>query len=159
MTQRYLAPLLAAAAIGIAGAAQAQPPDRFIQDAIRGDQSEMMLGGLAADRAASPRVRDYGRKLQRDHSMNKQEAIRVARRMRVPNPAGMTPQARAEYSRLKMLRGRAFDREFIRYMVQDHRKDIDEFREQAHSRAPTADYAQRTLPHLEEHLRIAQSLR
>jgi len=159
MKQHMIAALLTAVAtMGIAGTARAQPPEQFIQHAIRGNQSEMMLGTLAESRAGSPKVRDYGRQLERDHSMAKQDAIRTARRMRTANPAGMTREAREEYGRLKMLRGPAFDREFIRYMIEDHRKDIGEYREQSRARGPAADYARRTLPHLEEHLRIAQSL-
>lgn len=155
MTKALLA---ATAAIGIAAASQAQPPKYFIQDAIRGHQTEMMLAGLATERAASPGIRRYGRELQRDHSAAKQDAIRVARRMGVPNPIGMTPEGRRTYSRLKMLHGRAFDRAFLRHVTNEHREDIAEYRDQARSGAPTARYAERTLPTLREHLRAAERL-
>lgn len=150
--------LAAAAAIGLSAAAPAQPPNYFIQDAIRGHQTEMMLGGLASERAASPEVRRYGRELQRDHGAAKQDAIRVARRMGVPNPAGMTAEGRRTWARLKMLHGRAFDRAFLREVAEEHREDIAEYRDQARSGAPTARYAERTLPTLREHLRAAETL-
>ena len=159
MTMMMTKALFAAAVtIGFASTAEAQPPNYFIQDAIRGHQTEMMLGGLASERGASPAVRRYGRELQRDHSAAKQDAIRVARRMGVPNPAGMTAEGRRTWARLKMLHGRAFDRAFLREVAEEHRADIAEYRDQARSGAPTARYADRTLPILREHLREAEHI-
>ena len=69
------------------------------------------------------------------------------------------PEARAEYAKLQHLSGRAFDREVRRYMIDDHRKDISEFKEQAQSGdRRTAELARMQLPVLRKHLRIAESL-
>jgi putative membrane protein len=56
--------------------------------------------------------------------------------------------------------GRAFDREVRQYMINDHRKDIAAFRAQARSgdRA-TASYAAATVPVMQHHLAMAQSIR
>jgi putative membrane protein len=72
----------------------------------------------------------------------------------------MMPEARAEQSKLMHLRGRAFDREVRRYMINDHQKDIAKFEAQARSGdRQTASLARMQLPVLRKHLRIAESLR
>lgn len=58
------------------------------------------------------------------------------------------------------MRGRAFDMEVRRYMIDDHHKDIAKFQEQARSGdRRTANLARAQLPTLRKHLRIAESIR
>ena len=58
------------------------------------------------------------------------------------------------------MRGWAFDREVRQYMINDHHKDISDFRKQVRSGDRwTSDLARRQLPALEKHLRLAQSIR
>jgi len=155
--------ILTLTALGIVAlyplSAIAAPTGKFLQDAIKGDNSEMRLGALAATRAVRPATRAYGRTLQRDHAKAKVDAVALARRNRVAVPTTMMPEAQAEYRRLSRLRGAAFDREFARYMVDDHHKDIADFREQVRTgRDGTAALARKSLPTLRKHLRLAQSL-
>jgi putative membrane protein len=142
-------------------AAIADPPSRedFLKDAIKGDNSEIRLGGLAARDAGSPAVRAYGRTLVRDHTKAKAQASRVAERFGVSPPGGAMMKADAEYVKLKAMSGRSFDREFVSYMVDDHKQDIHDFREFARRhRGPVAQLAEMQLPTLQKHLDIAQSL-
>ncbi|MDB5425959.1 MAG: putative outer membrane protein [Phenylobacterium sp.] len=139
-------------------AAQPDPAAHFLNDAIRGDNSEMMLGEMAAHDGASPAIRGFGRALHDDHARAREDALRVAATLGMPAPDGVMPEARKERRKLAGLHGRAFDREFARYMVTDHRKDIAEFRKQARRGGPTGELARRTLPDLEKHLSMAQGL-
>jgi putative membrane protein len=150
----FVTALLAASAAGAA------PASQFLHDAIKGDNSEARLGRLIASRGASAAVRSYGRTLARDHGSARLEAAAVARHMRVSAPTAMMPEARSEYAKLERLRGRAFDREVRRYMVDDHRKDISDFADQArHGDRRTAALARAQLPVLRKHLRLAEALR
>jgi putative membrane protein len=140
-------------------AAQAAPARQFITDAIKGDNSEMALGQIAARRGSAPGVRAFGARLRSDHGNARVEAAAVARAMHAPVPTAIMPEAARERARLQRLSGRAFDREFVRYMVGDHRDDIGKFEEQARSGDHgTAELARAQLPTLREHLRIAESL-
>jgi putative membrane protein len=96
--------------------------------------------------------------LQQDHSQARDQAEAVARRMGVAGTREMAPEARAEERKLRRLSGPAFDREFVRYMVQDHRKDVHEFQEQSRGRGPDAQLARETLPTLRKHLAMAERL-
>jgi putative membrane protein len=66
---------------------------------------------------------------------------------------------KAVYDKLAKLSGDAFDREFAKAMVDDHKKDIKEFEKE--SKKPddaAASFAKETLPTLQKHLETAQSL-
>ncbi|MDB5708970.1 MAG: hypothetical protein JWL96_1040 [Sphingomonas bacterium] len=134
-------------------------PAAFLTKAIEGDNSEMRLGQLAAERAEKPSIRAFGRMLERDHRAARADAVRVARRHGVSATTAMAPEAAVERRKLVRLRGRAFDREFARYMVRDHRKDIADFEKEVASRDPAdvRSLARRTLPALRKHLTTAQA--
>ena len=141
-------------------AALAAPPRVFLNDAIKGDNSEIALGRLIAARGYSAQVRSFGNTLYRDHSTARGQAIAVARQMGILPPTAMMAEARAERRKLEGLRGRAFDREVRRYMIHDHKEDIAKFRAQARTGdLRTARLAREQLPTLRKHLRIAESIR
>lgn len=151
---------LAAVATLAATAAGAQPnPSRhFLEDALKGDNSEIALGQMAAREGASRGVRAFGETLRRDHEGARAQVLPVAQQAGVPPTDELMPEARQEQRKLERLHGRAFDREFARYMVKDHKKDIAEFQKQARGRGPAADLARQTLPTLRKHLAMAQRL-
>jgi putative membrane protein len=130
----------------------------FIEDAIRGDNAEIMLGKLAANRASDPAVRDYGRMLYEDHTRAKDRAVAVARELGVAVTDRANTGAMVERDRLEGTYGRPFDRDFVRYMTADHRKDIAAYREQAQRGGPAGRLASETLPDLEKHLEMAERL-
>lgn len=147
-------------ALVVSTAAAAAPARHFLDDAMKGDNSEIHLGQLISQRGASSAVRDFGNTLVTDHTQAKSQVTDVARQMHVPTTDAMMPEARSEESKLQHLRGAAFDREVKRYMINDHQKDIAKFQAQARSGdRQTADLARAQLPTLRKHLRIAESLR
>ena len=118
------------------------------------------LGTLAATQGSSDAVRRFGTMLRTDHGQAKTEVAALARRHHVAVTDAMMPEAKAEYAKLKGLHGAAFDREFARYMVQDHQKDIADFTKETKSGDP-ADVralAQKTLPTLRKHLATARAI-
>ena len=146
------------ATLGLAPAMAGSPRD-FLKDAIKGDNSEIMLGKLGERRAATPAGRDFAQTLVADHSRARSEAVRLARRLHVRPPLGPQKEALEARRHLSRLSGWSFDREFARYMVQDHQSDIAKFRKEADAgRGATSALAQRQLPTLHKHLDMAQRL-
>src|SRR5262249_13886088 len=89
----------------------------------------------------------------------KAAALSVASSLGVTPPTTPGPEAQDEYNRLSSLSGAAFDAEFVRAMITDHQKDIQEFKDQASSgNGPAAKMANDHLPILQKHLATAQSL-
>jgi len=158
----FLCSAVFAAAVLLPSVALADNPQHFLRKAIEGDNSEMMLGRMAQSQAENDGVRNYGRTLASDHRQARADAVRTATRMGVRGAEwdrDVAPEARDERDRLSSMRGREFDREFIRYMIDDHRKDISDFRDEAREdHGPASQMAQRQLPTLQKHLDIALSL-
>jgi putative membrane protein len=159
MNRSFLFAGAIAAAMGWSPVALADNPREFLLNAQQGNNSEIMLGRLAAEQARSPAVRDFANMLVNDHRQARNEVQEVGRRFGLRPGWDMAPEAREERDRLMGLRGRDFDREFVRYMVDDHRKDIGDFRDEAReNHGPVSELAQRQLPTLRTHLRMAIAL-
>lgn len=152
--------ILFASALAMAAPAVAAPPAHFLKDAIEGDYSEATLGKLIHAKGTSAEVRNFGAMLAHDHGAALPKAQAVAAREHLHIRATMAPEARDELYRLKRLSGAKFDREVARYMVEDHKKDIAEFKEQARTGdKATAALASATIPVLQKHLDTAEAIR
>lgn len=150
--------LIGALAFGAAASAEERGDQAFLKKAIQGDNSEIMLGAMAAERGASAGLRTYGQTLRDDHTRAREQAVPLARRMGAPTPTEPMSEAAKERRKLERLHGRAFDHEFATYMVKDHKQDISDFEREARKSGPTADLAKHTLPVLRKHLAMAQRL-
>ena len=140
-------------------AANSQASD-FLTAALQGDNSEVKLGNLAKDNASSQGVKDFGKMLADDHGKAKDQVKKIADGLNLSLHDSTTPEAEAEYTKLQGLKGKDFDKEFVSYMVDDHKKDIDDFQKEADSSDPAqvTDLAKQTLPKLKKHLDTAESL-
>jgi putative membrane protein len=154
--------------VGLAAALACSAPSAFAQDkagqaflkkAMEGNLAEVEMGKLAQQQGASDGVRSFGKQLEQDHAAANEKATALAKEMGMSPPTEPNKKQRAEFDRMSKLSGDKFDREFIRHMVADHKKDIKEFQQEAKktNERPSA-FAQETLPTLQEHLETAQSL-
>ena len=148
-----------AVVVSSSSVALADNPRSFLRHALEGDNSEIMLGRLAADRARSPQIKEFGRTLAADHSQAREEVIRVGQRIGIERNRDVSSEAKDERDKLQHMDGRDFDREFVRYMIEDHRKDVSDFRDEAgEHHGPVSDLAARQLPTLQKHLDMAMDL-
>ena len=146
-------------ALAVGATALAAGPSDFMKKAIQGDNSEIMLGQLAQKKAMNAGVKDFGQTLVADHTQAKQDAVKLAATVGVTPPSTPMPEAKAEYKKLQGMSGAAFDKEFVGYMVTDHKKDIADFTKEANSGSGAVpDMARKTLPTLKKHLAMAQKL-
>jgi putative membrane protein len=130
----------------------------FMQEAIRGDLAEIQVGKLAQGKGASKKVKQFGQRLERDHTANLQTARPLAESLGVRPPTAPDAKQKATYDELSRLSGAQFDREFRKRMVQDHKKDIKAFQHATTGSGAAANFARQTLPTLREHLKLAKSL-
>jgi putative membrane protein len=144
--------------LGSVAAASAKPNQAFLTDAIQGNLAEISMGQLAQKNGASDGVRSFGQMLVQDHSAANEKATSLAQTQGVTPPTAPKPEAKKEYDRLSKLNGEAFDKEFSKHMVADHKKDIAEFEAQSKGSDDVASFAKDTLPTLKKHLQTAQSL-
>ena len=144
--------------LGSVTAASAKPNQAFLNDAIQGNLAEISMGQLAQKNGGSDGVRSFGQMLVQDHSAANEKAMSLAQTEGVTPPTAPKPEAKQEYDRMSKLNGAAFDKEFAKHMVADHKKDIAEFQAQAKGTDDVASFAKDTLPTLQKHLQTAQSL-
>ena len=119
----------------------------------------MQVGKLAQQKSQNDAVRSFGQQLVSDHSDANKKAAQVADQLGVTPPKEPNAKQKATYDKLSKLSGDAFDRAFAKEMVADHKKDIKEFEKTAKkNNDPAGQFAQATLPVLQKHLQMAESL-
>jgi putative membrane protein len=135
------------------------PEDKhFMSEAAEGGLAEVELGHLAAEKAATTKVRDLGDRMVRDHSEANDKLKDIARRLGVNVPDHLSATEYAEKTKLSALSGDHFDRAYVNDMLKDHRQDLAEFRREARDgqNPEVKAFASQTLPILEERLRLAE---
>jgi putative membrane protein len=133
---------------------------KFAMEAAMGGLMEVELGRLAAQKGASDEVRQFGQRMVDDHSKANEELTRVVSAKAMTPPAALDAKHQAEMQKLSALSGEKFDKEYVKMMVSDHKKDVAEFQKEA-SGGKDADikaFASSTLPTLQEHLQMIQRI-
>jgi len=136
------------------------PEKEFMANAARGGMLEVQLGNLATQKASSNDVKQFGERMATDHGQLGQKLQQLASNLNVTLPQDLKPEQQAVVSRFEKLTGKAFDRDFMKEMVNDHVKDISEF-ERAASQATNPDIKQfvsEALPTLRDHLKMAREI-
>ncbi|HKG58967.1 MAG TPA: DUF4142 domain-containing protein [Pyrinomonadaceae bacterium] len=132
----------------------------FVMDAAMGGMMEVELGRVAAQQGMSDAVKQFGQRMVDDHSTANQELMSLASGKGITLPAQLDEKHREHVTKLSAMSGANFDREYTKMMVSDHRKDVSEFEKQS-TRGTDPDlkaFASKTLPTLQEHLRMAEAL-
>jgi putative membrane protein len=128
-------------------------------EAARGGMAEVELGQLASQKAQSDQVKQFAQRMVQDHGKANDELKSLAQQKNITLPTELDAKHKATHDRLSKLSGAQFDRAYMQDMLQDHRKDVNEFRKESQSgRDPEVKaWAAKTLPTLEEHLTLAQT--
>ena len=75
-------------------------------------------------------------------------------------PTDLSAKDKATKERLSQLHGDGFDKAYMKAMVNDHKKDVAEFKRESNSGSDpqVKQFATQTLPTLENHLQMAQQV-
>ena len=132
----------------------------FMTKAAAGGMAEVQLGELAQKNAASDAVKQFGQRMAQDHGKAGEELKQLASAKGVQLPTALDRKHTQDMARLQKLSGADFDREYMKHMVDDHKKDVGEFQKQAKSGRDEQikSYASKTLPTLQDHLKQAQTV-
>jgi putative membrane protein len=132
----------------------------FMTEAAIGGMTEVRLGQLATERAASADVKMFGQHMVDDHGKANEELMSLASQKNVTLPTTLDAKHQAMVDKLSKLSGAEFDSAYMKEMVKDHEKDVSEF-EKASKSAEDADlkaWAAKTLPTLRSHLQMARDV-
>jgi putative membrane protein len=161
-------------ALGAAGAhAQTTPPkpaaagatalnqedQRFVKVAGAGGLAEVELSKIA-QKSGNPEVKNFADRMVQDHSKANQELVTIASSLGVDVPKALDAEHQRTSQKLAGLHGKAFDEEYMRAMVEDHNKAVLLFQAEERSGQNTElkQFAQKTLPTLQTHQKMAQEL-
>ncbi len=132
----------------------------FAVAAANGGMMEVELGKLAQEKAVSQRVKDYGSMMVKDHSAANDQLKTIASTLNITLPDSVSDDARKEIDKLKMKKRKDFDKAYVDMMLDDHKKDIADFRKCADNCSDSSikAFASNTLPTLEKHLDSVQAI-
>jgi putative membrane protein len=142
-----------------AGSASAQSNDlSFAREAAKGGMAEVELGILAKAKASSADVKQFADRMVTDHGKANGELKQWAAQKKVTLPTALDAKAKATRDRLAKLTGDAFDKAYMQAMLMDHEHAVAAFKNEAASgKDPDLKaWAAKTLPTLEDHLKMAQ---
>jgi len=133
---------------------------KFATKAAQGGMAEVELGKLATQQASSDAVKQFGQRMVDDHSKANDELKQVASSKGIMLPSGLDKKDQTLKDRLSKLHGTAFDSAYMKAMVADHKKDVAEFRKASQNLQDTdlRAFASKTLPTLEDHLKMATDI-
>lgn len=133
----------------------------FAKKAAEGGNAEVKMGQLAQDKGESIAVKEFGKRMEQDHTQAGEKLKDLAGKENIDLPTGMNTSDQQVYDRLSKLSGQAFDIAYMRDMVKDHTADISEFQQEAKNGTDEKlkSFASDTLPTLQDHLKQAQQIR
>lgn len=132
---------------------------KFIEEAAAHGMAEVELGKLAMEKGSSDQVKNFGERMVEDHSKANEQVQQIASTHGIELPKEIDRQHRRELEKLQKLSGEEFDREYMKSMVDDHKKDVKDFKKMAEkAKDPQVkSFASSTAPKLEQHLQLAQT--
>lgn len=145
------------ASTGALAAAAAHDED-FAKKAAEGGMAEVEMGRIAANKATDQNIKMFGQKMVNDHSSANEELKAAAQQDGITLPQDASAKQKKATDHLNSLQGAEFDKEYAHMMVKDHEEDVALFKHEASAGKDPAmkAFAQKTLPTLEEHLKMAQ---
>jgi putative membrane protein len=143
----------------------AQPPvDNMTTDfaikAASGGMMEVQLGKIAQEKAVSQRVKNFGAMMVQDHTQANNDLKSRATAQNIALPAVPGAEEQQMIDHLNKKSGKDFDRSYMMMMLEDHKKDIAEFKNVINkcNNPSIKDFATQSLPILQKHLDSAEAI-
>ncbi|GAB3180234.1 DUF4142 domain-containing protein [Telluribacter humicola] len=132
----------------------------FAVAAADGGMFEVQMGELAQKNGSAAQVKEFGQMMVNDHGKANEELKALAQQKNITLPTSLSSEKQEKYNELSKKTGAEFDKSYMDLMVQDHKKDIEEFREmsQEGKDAELKTWATSKVPTLEMHLQRAQTI-
>jgi putative membrane protein len=132
----------------------------FVKEAAMGGMAEVEMGQLAATKAQSADVKQFGQRMVDDHGKANNELKSLASQKNVTLPPELDAKHKGLRAKLEKMSGAEFDRAYMAEMVADHNKDVASFsRESKSGKDPELKaWAAKTLPTLQEHQKMAREI-
>ncbi|MFL5815156.1 MAG: DUF4142 domain-containing protein [Bdellovibrionia bacterium] len=126
----------------------------------QGSISEVQVGKFVKDKATDPAVKDFANRMVQDHTQMDQQIRHWASLNGVTLSTAPSKDGQELKGRLAKESGKSYDQEYVRSMLEDHKKDVSELQKfmAAHPDSSLKSIVTQTLPILENHLRVAENV-
>jgi len=133
--------------------------DDFVDEASAKGLAEIETSRLALQKSASPEVKAFAQQMIDDHTKANTELAQIAKNKNLEVASESELKNKVKSFILKQRDGESFDEAYANNQVTAHKEAIELYK----SGLNTGDkdinaYAQRTLPRLEQHLKMAEEL-
>jgi putative membrane protein len=155
--------LLGAAGALLAASSFAQTPSTsdFVAKVAQSDMLEIQSSQFIAPNADAD-TKPFAERMIRDHTQTSTELKQLVQsgKVRAEIPAALDVEHQKKLDDLKKLSGRELDRQYDRMQLQAHQEAVELFSRYAQGgdNNDLKAWAAQTLPHLQEHLTMAQRL-
>ena len=132
----------------------------FIMKAAQGGMAEVAGGHTASANAASADVRTFGNRMVTDHGKANEELRELATNKGISLPTELDAEHKKHLDEIGTKTASDFDKAYMADMVKDHQEDVAEFQKQstAAQDPDLKNWVNKTLPTLQEHLKMAQQI-
>lgn len=132
----------------------------FVRKAMEGSMAEVQLGQLAQQKSNSPDVKQFGEKMQQDHSKLDDQMKPIAQQLGVEPPQKISKKDEKLDAKLQNMSGTQFNDAYIKAMIKDHENDLQEFRREAENtqNPQLKQAAQQGAQVIEQHLALIKQI-
>jgi putative membrane protein len=130
----------------------------FAVEAADAGLLEVQLGTLALTKASNAQVKQFAQMMVDDHTKANNELKNLAQQKNITLPTTLSNEHQRAFDKFNDKTGADFDKDYMDQMVQDHKKVINEFEEQANdgNDPEIKSWASSKLTALRHHLEEAQ---
>ena len=132
----------------------------FIMEAAKGNKAEVELGQVVAQKTSNPQVKKFAQLMVKDHTQALNQLQELAEKKKVTLPSDLPDDAKDLESKINSASGQDLDKTYMDAMVQDHEKDVQEFKDASKDveDKDVKQWASSTLPILQQHLQRAKQV-
>jgi putative membrane protein len=141
-------------------AAGAETPATFVKKASMAGMTEVELAKLALDKSKDANVRGFAQRMVSDHGKANTELTAIAKRKNLEVSKSLDSEHQKKVQELSGKSGAEFDAAYAQHMTMDHDKAAALFEGASKGNdAELASFAQKTLPTIKEHQKLAKDLK
>jgi putative membrane protein len=142
------------------GNAPATADATFVRTAAMDGMAEIEHGRLAAQNASHDEVKQFAQRMVDDHGKAGDELKGLASQKNITLPTELDAKHKAMQDKLSKMKAAAFDRAYMAHMVTAHQQAVGLFQKEASGGkdAEAKAWAAKTLPTLQEHLKLARGI-
>ncbi|MEO5978298.1 MAG: DUF4142 domain-containing protein [Chryseolinea sp.] len=130
----------------------------FAIKAADGSLLEVKLGELAQTNGTSEEVKKFGQQMIKDHTQAGTELKELAASKIISIPSTLSEESQNKYDDFAKMKGTDFDKDYSKFMVKDHKEDIEVFEKEASkgNDVELKSWAADKVPTLKHHLMMAE---